>query len=458
MNTMSKLTEIRITLYSFLSLLIAGNANAQLVTDTIGNTIVQIDVAVDTSHFEGGYTSGPWDLYWGPDQTLWFTNKRSLQSWDPATNQVRDMLTLSSGYLMSVVAHSDFQNNPYVYVALDTGIYYGQSTRIEVYRYTYDPVNDSLVAPLFLLSWYHPGEHSGGRLLFGADEKLYITTAEYWASADTLFSNSGKVLRVNPDGTVPPDNPRADFTWSYGHRNPQGIVQVPNGSIFVSEYGQVWDELNLIERNEYYGWFIFDGNQCMQHPDTCLAYQPLITFPLDAGWNPPSGIDYYSHAAIPELNGVVEAVTGNNQGIIVYGFNADFDSVLSKNYYLTFEYGRVRDVCASPDGKLYFIARDRSKQEIRVIYNPLFTGISDFAAEPPGMTLFPNPCRSNVHVNAGYAAGEVSILDFSGREMIRKSFSEPKFTISTGSLLPGLYVVHLRAVDGVTYCKKLLVE
>ncbi|MBK7570251.1 MAG: PQQ-dependent sugar dehydrogenase [Bacteroidetes bacterium] len=371
-------------------------SKAQTVTDTIGNTIVEISVAVDTNHFTGGYFSGPWDIFWGPDQKLWYTNETRLCTYDPATHIVDTILQIDSGFIMSVATHHDFQNNPFVYLAIDSAYYYAAGNNIQVYKYDYSLTGDSLYNPQFILDWYHGGEHSGGRILFGDDNKLYVATAEYFSQFDTLFNNSGKVLRVNPDGSVPIDNPRADYTFTYGHRNPQGIVQTPNGNLIVSEYGMQYDEVNLLEAGRFYGWWIYDGDSCFNNSDSCDYYDSIAVFPIDVGRNPASGIDFYNNAAIPEFNGLIQAVTGFNQGLIAYTMNATYDSVLVKTFYLTSEYGRVRDVCAAPDGSVYFIAHDRNRADIHVIRNPLFNNIKN--ESNLDFSIFPNPANENLNI------------------------------------------------------------
>ena len=83
----------------------------------------------------------------------------------------------------------------------------------------------------------------------------------------------GESAAGTPDGSVPSDNPRPDYSWTWDTGIRRGIVQVPNGNIIVSEYGQINDELNLIQPGNHYGWMIFDGNQCIRSIDTCNAYQ-----------------------------------------------------------------------------------------------------------------------------------------------------------------------------------------
>lgn len=447
------------SIFIYLFLFIGAAASrAQTVTDTIGSTVVEISVALDSSHFHSGYMSSPWDLYWGPDQKLWYTNRTELCTFDPATQTADTIGSIESGYIMGVATHGDFYNNPYVYLTIDTAEYYGAGQLINLFRYDYSLTGDSIYNPLLLLQWFHPGEHSGGRIVYGSDDKLYVSTAEYWVANDTLFNNSGKVLRVNPDGSVPADNPRSDYTFTYGHRNPQGIVQVPNGNLFVSEYGQQWDELNLLEVNRYYGWIIYDGINCISSPDSCSYYDTIAVFPLDVGLNPPSGIDYYDHPSIPELNGLVQAVTGFlKQGLIVYTMNASFDSVLQKSYYLTQEYGRVRDVCAAPDGSLYFIAHDRNMPDIRKITNPLFSRITKPATEAT-FTLYPNPASGEITYSLrAQHSGTFVMSDLSGKQVFKIQLHSKTGSINLQSVEGGCYFISVTVPGESTISRKLIV-
>lgn len=386
-----------------ISILVFFSANAQTYIDTFGGTIVHIDKVVDSTHFAQTNTSGfagAWDLHWGPDNHLWFSNNSRIEKYNPINNTVKTLLKIDKGYIMGIATHLDFDQQPYVYAAIDTGGYYATNIdHIFVYRFNYDPILDTLTSAIPLMSWYHVSEHSGGRLLFANDRKLYVTSSEYNHQSDTLFYNSGKILRLNHDGTVPIDNPRADFTYSWGHRNPQGITQTSIGKIIASEFGFNYDELNLIEKNFNYGWSIWDGDYCQVAPDTCAYYFPISKHPIDVGENPPSGIDYYAHSAIPALNGIIEAVPGlrGTQGIMVYKLNESHNKVDSKNRYLISKtnpsyssFDRIRDVCAAPNGQVYFLGHDRSsKPSIYRISNPLYcTGqvghVSNFSDDGPG--------------------------------------------------------------------------
>ncbi|QNE37828.1 PQQ-dependent sugar dehydrogenase [Leifsonia shinshuensis] len=129
--------------------------------------------------------------------------------------------------------------------------------------------------------------HDGGRLAFGPDGMLYVTTGDAAnpANAQDLSSLGGKILRITPEGQVPHDNPfPGSPVWSYGHRNVQGIGWDAHGTMWASELGlNTWDELNIIVAGGNYGWPVHEG----------VAHDPKYVDPV-AEWPPgqasPSGL------------------------------------------------------------------------------------------------------------------------------------------------------------------------
>ena len=166
-------------------------------------------------------------------------------------------------------------------------------------------------------------------------------------------------------------------------------------------------------------------------------------FPIDVGQNPPSGITWYDHPSIPELHGLVQAVTGINQGLIAYTMNATMDSVVNKHYYLRYEYGRVRDACAGPDGSLYFIAYDRSSPRIMRVRNALNTNISN--TEKKETVLFPNPASENIQYQTALPATMTTciIRDLQGRLVLHRNVQGDQGTLNIGHLKSGTYTLQI---------------
>ncbi len=106
--------------------------------------------------------------------------------------------------------------------------------------------------------------HNGGRLRFGPDGKLYVATgdAQSESSAQDIERYAGKILRINPDGSTPSDNPFDNLVWSYGHRNPQGLAFDSEGRLWQQEFGdRRQDETNLIRKGGNYGWPECEGTR-----------------------------------------------------------------------------------------------------------------------------------------------------------------------------------------------------
>jgi glucose/arabinose dehydrogenase len=189
--------------------------------------------------------------------------------------------------------------------------------------------------------------HDGGRIAFGPDGKLYVTTGESGNPplAQDRSSLGGKILRINPDGSIPSDNPDpASPVWSFGHRNIQGLAWDSGGRLWVTEYGaNRLDEINLIQRGGNYGWPMAEGGA-----GTPGLIDPAIEWSV--GEASPSGLAYFGGSLW------VACLRGQR----LYRIPVGADGSLSDPAPLFVgQYGRLRTVVAAPDGALWFTTSNR---------------------------------------------------------------------------------------------------
>jgi glucose/arabinose dehydrogenase len=204
--------------------------------------------------------------------------------------------------------------------------------------------------------------HFGGRLVFAPDGKLFVTLGERFTftPAQDLSNDLGKIVRINPDGSVPQDNPfvgqagvRPEI-WSYGHRNPQGAAIHPvTGKLWESEFGpKGGDEVNVPAPGKNYGWPLVSWGS--NYDDTPIPAPPTHPEFADAiaHWNPvisPSGITFYTSEAIP----------GWKDDLLIAGLSSQAISRLTLDgETVTGEERipmgtRIRDVVQGPDGAVY---------------------------------------------------------------------------------------------------------
>lgn len=186
--------------------------------------------------------------------------------------------------------------------------------------------------------------HDGGRLAFGPDGMLYVTTGDAGdgdASQDEASLN-GKILRLTPTGDPAPGNPLGSAVWSLGHRNVQGIAWTSDGTMWASEFGQnTWDELNVIVPGGNYGWPIVEGRAGDDR-----FVEPLVQWRTSEA--SPSGL-----AAVGDTL-FLAALRGERLWIVDTASAAlDGDPRTGLR-----DQGRLRDAVAAPDGSLWVLTNN----------------------------------------------------------------------------------------------------
>jgi len=218
--------------------------------------------------------------------------------------------------------------------------------------------------------------HFGSRLAWARDGTLFVTTGErnkLRAEAQNPANDLGKIIRINPDGSAPADNPRlpgwAPEVWSIGHRNVQGAAIRPdNGQLYTVEHGaQGGDELNHPEKGKNYGWPIitygidYDGSKIGEGSEK-PGMEPAVYY-----WKPSiatSGLAFYTGDLFPGWKGNV--FVGGLAGQHIERLVFDGDKVVAAEKLLADREKRIRDIRQGPDGALWVLTDEDDGEILRL--------------------------------------------------------------------------------------------
>ncbi len=462
------------------------NQNDTNTTTTAGSEVIEdtglprqegFSVRVLATNF-----SAPHNILYGPDGALWITERvgKNITRVDP--NNGSELSTMevpnvhqSGGQdgLMGMAFDPDFNNTRHIFVAYTYAEIAGQEVvaqetagqdlgeevdrRTKITRFTYDPATNTISEPFDLIAGLSGSvDHNSGRLIFGPDGKLYYTigdqgnnqfsrycfdiqsdelpTAEQVAAQDWYSTYQGKTLRMNPDGSIPEDNPEINgvrsHIFTYGHRNHQGIAIGSNGGVYVSEHGdRSDDEVNRLVPGGNHGWPSVAG-----HNDEQSAYQyanwsaaenceelefnnispfpptvpvmnesefnattnfvpPVGTFYTvenDYNFSEPAGCGYvcwptvapsslrlYTSNAIPGWNGTFLMTTLKAGEIFQLTLNENGTSLAGDPVELFRSENRYRDLAFSPDGSSIYVITDSTGPVQAIIDGDIFPLLDD---------------------------------------------------------------------------------
>ena len=239
-----------------------------------------------------------------------------------------------------------------------------EGPRVRIARFRDDSSSGGLSERTVILEGIPAAQyHAGCRLRFGPDGKLYATTGDATNGkvAQEMSSLGGKTLRLNPDGTIPADNPfPGSPVYSFGHRNSQGLDWDPvSGLQFQTEHGPSGfdgpgggDEVNIVEAGKNYGWPLVhhrDSRPGMVSP--LLEYTPAVA---------PSGASFCRCPLLPSFQGDFFFATLRGERLIRVRLDAkDRRKVAETEELFSGVYGRLRDVVSGPDGALYVATSNR---------------------------------------------------------------------------------------------------
>ncbi|MGC0336561.1 PQQ-dependent sugar dehydrogenase [Streptomyces sp. SLBN-8D4] len=317
----------------------AGNVSQPSNTVTFTTKACATDGGVPSSvaTLSSGWTI-PWGVFWLPDgKSALVTERDDFRVWkvtkDGTKTQVgtvpNAVTTNGEGGLLGVAVDPKWETNHRVYFM------HTASEGNRVVRMTYD--GTTLSDYTVLLQGIKKNRyHNGGRLAFGPDGYLYVSTGEAQTPdlAQDKSSLNGKILRMTTDGKPAPGNPFGTYVYSLGHRNPQGLAFDRNGRLWEAEFGNSSkDELNLVKPGANYGWPVCEG--------TCSTAG--MTNPK-ATWN----VSEASPSGIAIVRNVVYMASLRGERLWRIPINGDNDSVGTPTAYYVGTYGRLRTVVKVP--------------------------------------------------------------------------------------------------------------
>ncbi|MGM9491762.1 PQQ-dependent sugar dehydrogenase [Ideonella sp. YS5] len=327
--------------------------------------------------------SAPWSLAFLPDGRLLVTEKagrlRRLsadgRTVEAEVTGVPAVASAGQGGLLDIVLDPDFAHNSRVYLSYsEPGT--GNETGLAGTAVARARVAGNALQELQVIYRQVPKVggigHFGSRMAFASDGTLFISLGERMqgSPAQDLATSLGKIVRIRPDGSIPPDNPSLGAgarpeIWSYGHRNPQGLAIHPDtGELWNTEHGpQGGDELNAVQRGGNHGWPRVSygceygspvGNGCRIGGGT---HAPDYVEPV-AYWVPvstaPGSLLIYSGSGFPEWRGhaFIGALAGQTLWRVVLNGHAE----VSRDEPLKGQLNqRVRCVRQGPDGWIYLL-------------------------------------------------------------------------------------------------------
>jgi len=287
------------------------------------------------------------------------------------------ILYRGQGGLLDVVLHPDYAKNGWIYLSFSSakaegeeGPDNGANTALMRAK-----LKDHMLTDVQVIFKALPNvrstPHFGGRIVFDKNGYVFLSLGERGEkeNAQQLSKDQGKVVRLHDDGKIPKDNPFVNTPgakpeiWSYGHRNPQGMVMNPlTGVIWEHEHGpQGGDELNIVEKGKNYGWplitFGIDYDNSIISKDTARVglEQPVIY------WKPsiaPCGMDFITSDKYKGWKG--DLLVGSLKFNYLQHLAVRGNKVLSREIILE-KIGRVRDIRQGPDGFIYVVLEDSGK-------------------------------------------------------------------------------------------------
>jgi glucose/arabinose dehydrogenase len=320
--------------------------------------------------------STPWSLSFIDQNRALITERTgALRLWEngilsPPVVGTPEVVARGQGGMLEVSVHPDYIENGWVYLAFSAGADASSDPNASMTKVVRGHIvankwqDEEVIFEVPAALHSNSGVHFGTRFVF-QDGFLFFGIGDRGASdqAQDLSRPNGKIHRIHDDGRIPVDNPFVDVPnaypsiWTYGNRNPQGLVADPmSGVIYESEHGpRGGDEINRIEKGANYGWPVITyGMNYNGQPITAITAAPGMEQPLHF-WTPSiavCGIDFYQGDRFPAWKG--DLIAGGLASQELHRLILDAGQVVDSEIILK-GVGRVRDVVSGPDGYLYLV-------------------------------------------------------------------------------------------------------
>ena len=370
---------IRRLLVLFAAMLVAGVSGA-VADETYHSNHYKLRVETVATGLEH-----PWSLAFLPNGEMLVTERPGrlrIVSPDgrlsPPLVGVPEVYARGQGGLLDVALDPDFERNGVIYLSYAEPGEGGGGTAVA--RAVLDIASGRLT-DLEVVFRQVPkssgGRHFGSRLVFAPDGTLFITIGERGERdrAQDFTINRGQVIRINPDGSIPEDNPfvgKAGYrpeVWSYGHRNPQGAALHPaTAALWIHEHGaRGGDEVNVPEPGRNHGWPVISyGRHYSGAPIGEGTHKEGMEQPVYY-WDPsiaPSGMAFYTGDKFPEWTG--DLFVGALKDRLVSRLELDGRNVVAEEHILGDLGERIRDVRQGPDGYLYLLTDSPDGRILRI--------------------------------------------------------------------------------------------
>jgi glucose/arabinose dehydrogenase len=333
----------------------------------------------------------PWGLAFLPDGDMLVTERAGRMRVVTAEGEISEPISglpeiwsRGQGGLLDVILGPDYVETGRIYFSYSEPGEGGASTAVA--RAVLDR-DELALSELEVIFRQQPkssgGRHFGSRLVFANDGTLFITIGDRGQRERTqnFTINRGQVIRVNPDGSIPEDNPfvgvdgRLPEVWSYGHRNPQGADLHPEtGELWLHEHAaQGGDEVNVPKAGRNYGWPTihygedYGGGQFGEGTEKEGLEQPIYY------WDPsiaPSGMTFYTSDRVPSWQG--DIFVGALKFRMLVRLDVEDGEIVHEERMLGDLRQRIRAVDQGPDGRLYLLTDARDGQVLRVTPTPLY--------------------------------------------------------------------------------------